>query len=71
MADNTMIGFGLGLIILGIIGLTLQLNPIADVISKNTELINENLEVIHQSSILAIILGLFLIVLGKRRKIDS
>lgn len=65
-----MIGFGIGIFILGIIGLTLQWNPIADVLSQNTELINENLEAIQQSSILALILGLFLMVLGAFRKKD-
>lgn len=67
MADKKMIEFGIGVFILGIIGLTLQWNPIIEFLSENTEFIDENLEVIQQSSIIAIIGGLFFMVFGGRR----
>ena len=59
-----MIIFGIGLIILGIFGFTLQWNPILQYIPPIAEFVSKNLTGIEVISIIIILCGLFLIVYG-------
>ncbi len=64
MADNTMISFGIGLLILGIFGFTLQWNPSLQYIPPVAEFVSKNLGGIEVISIIIILCGLFLVVYG-------
>ena len=68
MADNQMVNFGIGLLILGIIGLTLPLIPPLQTNELFVEFVSKHMVVLQACSAIAIGCAIYLFVLASKQK---